>query len=123
MKMRSYNFCHTNTKNPGNNLGVFCLITGRPKLNGYVEIISHNRRSKKTTQTKKGLNSCVRTQPYRKTLMFPFHFLNGFCQLLQSLPDDGTWFADVEPHVACTSWAEHLAVVEGKMGFVDKQIE
>ena len=36
MKMRSYNFCHTNTKNPGNNLGIFCLITGRPKLNGYV---------------------------------------------------------------------------------------
>ena len=35
MKMRSYNFCHTNTKNPGNNLGIFCLITGRPKLNGY----------------------------------------------------------------------------------------
>ena len=33
--MRSYNFCHTNTKNPGNNLGIFCLITGRPKLNGY----------------------------------------------------------------------------------------
>jgi hypothetical protein len=33
--MRSYNFCHTNTKNPGNNLGFFCLITGRPKLNGY----------------------------------------------------------------------------------------
>ena len=37
MKMRSYNFCHTNTKNPGNNLGIFCLITGRPKLNGYGE--------------------------------------------------------------------------------------
>ena len=37
MKMRSYNFCHTNTKNPGNNLGIFCLITGRPKLNGYEE--------------------------------------------------------------------------------------
>jgi hypothetical protein len=36
MKMRSYNFCHTNTKNPGNNLGIFCLITGRPKLNGYI---------------------------------------------------------------------------------------
>ena len=36
--MRSYNFCHTNTKNPGNNLGIFCLITGRPKLNGYVKI-------------------------------------------------------------------------------------
>ena len=35
MKMRSYNFFHTNTKNPGNNLGIFCLITGRPKLNGY----------------------------------------------------------------------------------------
>ena len=35
MKMRSYNFCHTNPKNPGNNLGIFCLITGRPKLNGY----------------------------------------------------------------------------------------
>ena len=38
MKMRSYNFCHTNTKNPGNNLGIFCLITGRPKLNGYTEV-------------------------------------------------------------------------------------
>ena len=36
MKMRSYNFFHTNTKNPGNNLGIFCLITGRPKLNGYL---------------------------------------------------------------------------------------
>ena len=36
MKMRSCNFCHTNTKNPGNNLGIFCLITGRPKLNGYL---------------------------------------------------------------------------------------
>ena len=35
MKMRSCNFCHTNTKNPENNLGIFCLITGRPKLNGY----------------------------------------------------------------------------------------
>ena len=42
MKMRSYNFCHTNTKNPGNNLGIFCLITGRPKLNGYVFIRSAN---------------------------------------------------------------------------------
>ncbi len=38
MKMRSYNFCHTNTKNPGNNLEIFCLITGRPKLNGYILI-------------------------------------------------------------------------------------
>ena len=35
LDLRSYNFCHTNTKNPGNNLGIFCLITGRPKLNGY----------------------------------------------------------------------------------------
>ena len=35
MKMRSYNFCHTNTKNPGNNLGIFLSITGRPKSNGY----------------------------------------------------------------------------------------
>ena len=33
--MRSCNFCHTNTKNPENNLGIFCLIIGRPKLNGY----------------------------------------------------------------------------------------
>ena len=41
MKMRSYNFCHTNTKNPGNNLGIFCLITGRPKLNGYVTYTGH----------------------------------------------------------------------------------
>ena len=40
MKMRSYNFCHTNTKNPGNNLGIFCLITGRPKLNGYEKIVT-----------------------------------------------------------------------------------
>ena len=79
--------------------------------------------ARKQSKQKKGLKSCVRTQPYRKTLMFPFHFLNGFCQLLQSLPDDGTWLSDVEPHVACTSRAEHLAVVEGKMGFVDKQIE
>ena len=39
MKMRSYNFCHTNTKNPGNNLGIFCLITGRPKLNGYASFL------------------------------------------------------------------------------------
>ena len=38
--MRSYNFCHTNTKNPGNNLGIFCLITGRPKLNGYHQGLS-----------------------------------------------------------------------------------
>jgi hypothetical protein len=34
--MRSCNFCHTNTKNPENNLGIFCLIIGRPKLNGYL---------------------------------------------------------------------------------------
>ena len=46
MKMRSYNFCHTNTKNPGNNLGIFCLITGRPKLNGYKETTT--RVAKKT---------------------------------------------------------------------------
>ena len=43
MKMRSYNFCDTNTKNPGNNLGIFCLITGRPKLNGYVYSITYMR--------------------------------------------------------------------------------
>ena len=43
MKMRSYNFCHTNTKNPGNNLGIFCLITGRPKLNGYPSTSSSNK--------------------------------------------------------------------------------
>ena len=43
MKMRSYNFCHTNTKNPGNNLGIFCLITGRPKLNGYVLLVPEER--------------------------------------------------------------------------------
>ena len=40
MKMRSYNFCHTNTKNPGNNLGIFLSITGRPKLNGYGILLS-----------------------------------------------------------------------------------
>ena len=38
MKRKLQNFCHTNTKNPGNNLGIFCLITGRPKLNGYETI-------------------------------------------------------------------------------------
>ena len=42
MKMRSNNFCHTNTKNPGNNLGFFCLITGRPKLNGYPSNIGYS---------------------------------------------------------------------------------
>ena len=40
--MRSYNFCHTNTKNPGNNLGIFCLITGWPNLNGYGHRIDGN---------------------------------------------------------------------------------
>ena len=54
MKMRSYNFCHTNTKNPGNNLGIFCLITGRPKLNGYAGKILYeiNKRIAKTTAQK-----------------------------------------------------------------------
>ena len=35
MKRKLHNSCHTNTKNPGNNLGIFLSITGRPKLDGY----------------------------------------------------------------------------------------
>lgn len=75
----------------GQNL-TYCLMTKeKAALIHTLMLLLTNTKLQRTfqyTRKKKGLNSCVRIQPYRKTLMFPFHFLNGFCQLLQSLTDD-----------------------------------
>ena len=53
----------------------------------------------------------------------PSKLCDGFGQLPHRLFQHGAGRTDIEPHEARAARAEHFAVVERQMGFVDKQIE
>ena len=93
MKVRSCNFCYTNSKNPENNLGIFCLIIGRPKLNGYIK---------------------AATQPPKSSLpnRLQIRFLLSISSCLYELIAYATHIDDAQPRVVPQAMAqlgdEHL---------------